>query len=349
MREIVGKTRKQIWTSKTAIAKERRLRVADEIGMTSEANQLINKQYGELMRRADLISVQLEIAFQRAQQAHNPLEDEMHRAMAMDRKTNDISEVHSYPRVTEVAKQFGLAEGWSLDLTTEGEMGNKWDFSRKGWQKKALRKIETMEPTLIIASPVCINCSIVMNLNWRETGLDERKRRMDEARVHLEFCAKIYRGQHQEGRGVPHGHPLGATCWGEPGVTARGGMDLVIKTKARTCCYGMTRWTKDGWTHVKKPTGFMTHSQFLVEELNEVGEGKHDHVVLEGRCLGMFSRTRQAHTYSIEMCNAICRGVRAHLKADAMSTFSIGTIKSFQVSKSEEARRSANESQRNIE
>ena len=42
---------------------------------------------------------------------------------------NDVSEVYSPPRVTEVAEATGLRAGWALDLTVNKDDGTPWDLS----------------------------------------------------------------------------------------------------------------------------------------------------------------------------------------------------------------------------
>ena len=87
--------------------------------MASDLNQKICKQRDEMTRRTDVICVRLETGLQRAQCAQPPLQSNMDRVMAMDLKSNDVSEVYSLFLVAKFAKQLGLAEGWGLDFTIE--------------------------------------------------------------------------------------------------------------------------------------------------------------------------------------------------------------------------------------
>ena len=61
---------------------------------------------------------------------------------------------------------------------------------------------------------------------------------------------------------------------------------------------------------VKKPTGFMSSSRCMIEELDKKCNGGHDHVPLVG------GRAAGAAVYPQALCEAICRGVANQKKAD---------------------------------
>merc|ERR1739836_354698 len=86
--------------------------------------------------------------------------------------------------------------GWALDLCTRDDRGIPWDFTRTEMRNKAARKVLEDKPLVLIGSPPCTDWSMQMNLNWDRMDpatVAERKR---TARVHLEFCAKLYKIQH---------------------------------------------------------------------------------------------------------------------------------------------------------
>ena len=61
---------------------------------------------------------------------------------------------------------------------------------------------------------------------------------------------------------------------------------------------------------VKKPTGFMTSSRCVLQELGKRCSGDHDHVPLVG------GRDAGAQVYPQALCEAICLGVAAQKKSD---------------------------------
>ena len=147
-------------------------------------------------------------------------------------------EVYSPPRLAKVARQFGLPGGWDLDSTTVDELENAWGFSNETMQRKAMRFVEATGPTLANGSPTCINFSIATNLNGKDMIEEEKRQRPIEAGTHLESCLKMHRKHHQSGRCFFHEHPLSATSWNDPSVTAVAGIDGVTRTRAHMCRYG---------------------------------------------------------------------------------------------------------------
>ncbi len=69
---------------------------------------------------------------------------------------------------------------------------------------------------------------------------------------------------------------------------------------------------------VKKPIGFMTSSQFLLNELDKKCPGGHDHVPLLG------GRAAAAQVYPNMLCEAICRGVIQQKKHDQSGRVTTG-------------------------
>ena len=71
----------------------------------------------------------------------------------------DITEVFSPERVAQVAKQFGLIAGSSMDIT------NGWDFNRGDHKFQAWAKVKEEAPVLLIGSPPCTYFSVLHELN----------------------------------------------------------------------------------------------------------------------------------------------------------------------------------------
>ena len=53
----------------------------------------------------------------------------------------------------------------------------------------------------------------MMNMNWNKMDEREKKKRMEEARLHLRFAVELYKTQMEEGRLFVHEHPWGAKSW----------------------------------------------------------------------------------------------------------------------------------------
>ena len=95
--------------------------------------------------------------------------------------------------------KLGLKAGWSLDICTNDEDGRPWDFTQAEMGNRAARKVIEDKPLLPIGSPPCTDWTSLMNLNWDKMDPDTVAERKRVARIHLEFCAKLYRIQHEAG------------------------------------------------------------------------------------------------------------------------------------------------------
>ena len=71
-------------------------------------------------------------------------------------------------------------------------------------RNKAARKVIEDKPLVLIGSPPCTDWSALMNLNWERMNPEIVAERRRIARIHFEFCAKLYRIQRAEGRSFLH-------------------------------------------------------------------------------------------------------------------------------------------------
>ena len=108
-----------------------------------------------------------------------------------------------------------------------------------------------------MGGPPCTNWSAMMNMNWNKMDEREKKKRMEEARLHLRFAVELYKTQMEEGRLFVHEHPWGAKSWLEEEIKELIQKPGVILVKGDQCRFGLM--SKEGEV-VKKPTGFLTNS-----------------------------------------------------------------------------------------
>ena len=76
--------------------------------------------------------------FERLDAEHTKKANSTNAKACTGKSANDVSEVFSPPRVTEVAEATGLRPGWALDLTINKEDGTPWDLSLEANQDEAL-------------------------------------------------------------------------------------------------------------------------------------------------------------------------------------------------------------------
>ena len=138
--------------------------------------------------------------------------------------------------------------------------------------------------------PPCTYFSMLQELNVAVHGhkpewmakFDEEKRK---AKIHVEFCCTLYQEQLRQGRHFLHEHPWSARSWGLPCIQqlmSHPGVELV---QGHMCRFRMTTHIepKDGARGlVKKPTGFLSSSRCVRQQLNRKCTGDHSHVPLVG-------------------------------------------------------------------
>ena len=83
-----------------------------------------------------------------------------------------------------------------------------------------------------------------------------------------------------------------------------------IKVHADQCAFGLETTVKGVTLPAKKPTGFLTNSKFIAEELDRRCNGEHNHFSL------MEGRAAKAQEYTPELCTAICTGIRKQKEFD---------------------------------
>ena len=175
-----------------------------------------------------------------------------------------VAEIYSPPRVTSLADQFGLIPGFALDLTViDPTDGQPWDFDDEEKRLRALQKVKTDKPQLLIGSPMCKAYSILQGLNKERMGEVKYNAMLDKARIHLECCVMLYRLQLDQGRYFLHEHPASAGSWKEPRMVDLMNMHGVERVVADMCCFGMTSHDEQGTGLVKKPTGFLTNAECI--------------------------------------------------------------------------------------
>jgi hypothetical protein len=238
-----------------------------------------------------------------------------HVGVDVNTATAKVSEMYSPPRVTAAADKFpgmnikGLK---AFDLSTKNPNGVPWDFGQASHRAMARRICSADNPDWIIGSPPCTPFSILnRGLNYPKMDPAEVKRRIAEGRVHLAFCAQLYKDQISRGKHFLHEHPASASSWWEPEIAAIQSLSRVYTCVGHMCQYGMT--SKDAFGvegHVLKPTRWMSTSAQMLSRLSKRcphrgGEGQsHRHVHLtNGRAAG-------AAIYPPQLCLEILRGIR---------------------------------------
>ena len=234
---------------------------------------------------------------------------------------NFIGEVYSPPRIAEMARKHGLRGGFSMDFTVPGPDGYIWDFSKKVCRDKAWDMIVKLKPFLLVGSPPCTAFSSLQNfLRCLPGGNEKVDRAIEAAKIHVEFCIKLYKYQIREGRYFLHEHPMTASSWRLERVEEISRSPLVYKTKTHMCRFGMKSEDEQGVGLVKKPTTMMTNSLEVHRELDKQCIGGHRHVQLLG------GKAKACAVYPRELCRAVIRGAVRQMELDAADMMSIEVV-----------------------
>ena len=104
-------------------------------------------------------------------------------------------------------------------------------------------------------------------------------------------------------------HPKTATSWDIDELRQLSETPGVFWEAGDLCMHGLkTRDHDGGEAAAKKPTGFLSTSWCILEEVAILCDGTHTHCSLMG------GRAAAAAKYTPQMCGAICRGLRRQLK-----------------------------------
>ena len=153
--------------------------------------------------------------------------------------------------------------------------------------------------------------SVVERLN-KDRDIKAFRRRLRDARTHLEFVCELYLEQAKAGRLLLHEHPDSASSWSEGcvcKVLSTPGVDTVVTDQ---CQFGQR--SREG-NPIRKPTRWMSNCGEILEALAKrcTGQGgvcsatNTPHQVCSGRA------ARDAAIYPFAMCKAILEGLRNYL------------------------------------
>ena len=150
-------------------------------------------------------------------------------------------------------------------------------------------------------------------MNYPKMDPDRVAKLMAEGRMHLEFMAKIYKKQLDQGRHFLHEHPATAVSWDERSIVKLMAHSDVHVTVADQCQYGLKTRGEDGTPMpALKPTRFMTSSVQMSKLLQKRCKKDHKHQPLvSGRCAA-------AAFYPARLIRTIIKGIRATKDAEGL-------------------------------
>ena len=154
--------------------------------------------------------------------------------------------------------------------------------SSKKMKSKCVKSILEQKPHFLIGSPMCAACSALQVLNKWRMALEKWDALWEKGKRHMRLAVKLYRLQEEAGRFFLHEHPNSVSSWKLPEVMTLMSDPGITKSAAHLRRYGMTSKDGEGVGCVKKPTGFITNSIHLRDQLQRTCMGEHRHVQLVG-------------------------------------------------------------------
>ncbi len=212
----------------------------------------------------------------------------------------DVSEVYSPPRITVEARRRGMKGGGAYDLQTG------YDLKSTDDQAKMWAELEGDDPELTVLSPPCTPFSQLQELNFPKMEIAKVVALVGDGLLHWDVACQVAFWQHGRGKVFLLEHPFGSKAWGEENVQDLMQEPGVLECVVDMCAYGM----KVGSLPNKKPTRFLTNSKYIAQELQKRCDGGHSHEALMG------GKAAKAARYPPELCAAIVKGWRKHLRAE---------------------------------
>ena len=213
-----------------------------------------------------------------------------------------VSEVYSPPRVTEAARKKQLSTGGAYDLLTGFDLRLKEDL-KKMWQE-----LLADDPELVTCSPPCRPFSLLQCLNFPKMSLEAVIELVGEGLHHVRQSVRVCKWQHERGKLFFFEHPRTSKAWEEEEVQELMQLRGVFVCDLDMCQYGMK---VDGVHPNQKATRVVVNSESLAKELQRRCPTDHQHDHLMG------GKAVKAAQYPQQLCDAIVRGVKAHLRLKA--------------------------------
>lgn len=218
-----------------------------------------------------------------------------------------VCELYSQPRVTKEPKgipHLCLEGGATFDLRQDSE-SRSWNFVREVDRQEVRRRIATEKPFMVIGSPP-------INLNHKNMHPAEVRRRVIEARIHLDFCIEIYKMQVENWRHFLHEHPVNAKSWEYPPMRELRNMPRIGEVIADLCQYGMRARTRGGGSRPsRKRTRFLSSAPAVLAKLWR--RCKHAHQPLVN------GRAAAAAIYPPQLCKALLVGIDAQRRREGQA------------------------------
>ena len=161
-------------------------------------------------------------------------------------------EVYSLPRIAPAVCRLGLKVGPSLDLE------NGWDFRVVQRQGEAVRRVQELQPLVLMLSPPCTVFSQVQHTMLDRRDLDKWAARYAEGLCLWKFACRLFKLQVLAGRYAVLEQPWLATSWKLPSAEKLRHLPGVRDYVFDQCLHGLCTTVEKNPVRNTKPGCFQT-------------------------------------------------------------------------------------------
>ena len=210
-----------------------------------------------------------------------------------------------------------------MDITSGCPVtGTCYDFSELGDRNRAISRICSEKPYVLITSPLCIALSKLTSLRFRHTSRLERKQIANKAQRHLEFIFKLIMIQHRDGRYFIHEHPGGISSWQAQCVQEVLTVTQATITEFDQCTFGFMATDRDGSLKHCRKRSKLVSTMPAIESIfsGKLCQERHEHAHLaEGEA-------HDTRIYPSQLCKAIATAIKLQRKWDASGLKLLATV-----------------------
>ena len=197
-----------------------------------------------------------------------------------------------------------------------------YDFSRLEDRNRAVSRLCSEKPYVLITSPLRSNSSKPASLNLRSKGTSDREQITQKAREHLEFICKLIMIQHRNKRYFIHEHPDDTHLWHDQCVQEVLSVTQATVTKFDRCQFGSLNADNIGST---KHHGIRSKLISTIPAIDAVFGGK---LCQEGREHAQSSggEAHDAQAYPPQLYKTIMSAIELQRKWDVRGIKLLATI-----------------------
>ena len=214
--------------------------------------------------------------------------------------------------LSHMASEMGYPVSQPVDILYDGT-----DLRKKEHRDTIDQQIEKDDPYLISMSPLCGPWCQWQELNMSKS--EETANKIMEQRKEwypvVKWISQVIRSRVAKGRQVLLEQPWLSKMWDslallrvlQDHITDPMTGEIVEVIKCDQCAYGLK--DRDNGMPNKKPTGLMTASLGIKENMSQLCPGDHQHQALEGS-----NRTKRAQEWPRPFCEGILQGILCDLE-----------------------------------